>query len=521
MAKPAPLLRLAKRASARVASLPAPIGGWNARDSLANMKPTDAVSLENYFPTATNVVLRGGFQKHVTGFASAVETLMAYNGATTQNLFAASGTAFYDATNPGAVGAAVVSGLTNARWEYTNVATSGGNYMYCVNGADSPRLYDGSTWTAITGASTPAITGVTTTDLDNVILFKNRVWFTQKNTLKAWYLPTSSVGGAAQSLDLSSIARRGGYLLTMGVWTIDAGYGLDDNLVFVTSQGEIIIYRGTDPANASTWSLVGVYQMGAPIGKRCLGKFGGDLAYIAYDGLFPLSSALLSARVAPQRVALTDNIQGAFAAATSAYSSNFGWEVCVIPKYNAILVNVPVAAGKQQQYVMNTIVQSWCNFTGWPASCFVLHKQDPYFGGPTYVAKAWTDDHADDGVAISAGALQAFNYFGSRGTQKYFTRARPNLFADGQPTVFVGINTDFQVINQSAPLQYLAAAAPVWDTAVWNTSNWGDSTIITLNWQGVTGLGYCGAVNFRSASKGLSLEWASTDVVFQQGWAGV
>jgi hypothetical protein len=83
------------------------------------------------------------------------------------------------------------------------------------------------------------------------------------------------------------------------------------------------------------------------------------------------------------------------------------------------------------------------------------------------------------------------------------------------------MNVDFQVINQAAPLSYLAAAAPVWDTAVWNNSNWGDSTIITLNWQGVTGIGYCGAVNFRSASKGLSLEWASTDVVFQQGWAGV
>ena len=175
MVRAAPLLRAAKQATARVASLPAPIGGWNARDSLANMKPTDAVQLVNYFPTATNVVLRGGFQKHATGLPAQVETLMAYNGATTQTLFAISNGAIYNVTTAGAVGAAVVSGLSGSRFEWTNVATPGGNFLYAVSGGNSPRLYDGATWTAITGASVPAITGVTTSELDNVCLFKNRL----------------------------------------------------------------------------------------------------------------------------------------------------------------------------------------------------------------------------------------------------------------------------------------------------------------------------------------------------------
>ena len=33
--------------SARTASIPAPIGGWNARDSLANMDAMDAVTMLN------------------------------------------------------------------------------------------------------------------------------------------------------------------------------------------------------------------------------------------------------------------------------------------------------------------------------------------------------------------------------------------------------------------------------------------------------------------------------------------
>ena len=38
---------------AKTASIPSPIGGWNARDSLANMAATDAVTMNNWFPTPT------------------------------------------------------------------------------------------------------------------------------------------------------------------------------------------------------------------------------------------------------------------------------------------------------------------------------------------------------------------------------------------------------------------------------------------------------------------------------------
>jgi len=50
-----------KQNTAATASVPAPIGGWNARDSLANMSPTDAVQLVNWFPTPTDVTMRSGY----------------------------------------------------------------------------------------------------------------------------------------------------------------------------------------------------------------------------------------------------------------------------------------------------------------------------------------------------------------------------------------------------------------------------------------------------------------------------
>src|SRR6266436_5657688 len=139
---------LIKRATAHAVSIPAPIGGWNARDSLADMEENDAVTLINYLPQASDVMVRKGYIQSVTGMPAATESLMDYASPTTQKLFAAAGTAFYDVSTPGAVGASVVSGLTNARWQHSNISTAGGNFLLTVNGSDKLRGYDGTVWYA-------------------------------------------------------------------------------------------------------------------------------------------------------------------------------------------------------------------------------------------------------------------------------------------------------------------------------------------------------------------------------------
>jgi len=516
--------RLIQRTTNNVASLPAPVGGWNARDSLANMAPTDAVTLDNLFPGVSSVSLRGGYAKHATGMTGQVESLLVYNAGTNDKMYAVVGGNIFEVTTAGAVGAAKVAGLSNSRWEFTNITTSGGGYLYTANGVDKPLLFDGTTWTPIDGASTPAITGVTTTSLIQPTLFKNRMWFIQKDTLKAWYLPTASVGGVANVLDLSSVAHLGGTLIAMASWTIDAGYGVDDNLVFITDQGEVIVYRGTDPSSASTWALIGVWIIGSPISRRCVQKYGGDLLILTLDGLIPFASALQSSRLDPQ-VALSDKIQGAFAAAARTYKSSFGWALLYNPLNNALIVNVPVSTGNQEQFVMNNITKAWCRFTGWAANCFALLNDKPYFGGNGYVAEAWTTATGttgfnDDGVAINTRALQAFNYFETRGVIKYFTRARPTLYSNGQPTINIGMNVDFQTNADLGALSFVTTQYGLWDVGLWNQSVWGADLIITNNFVGIQGIGYCGGLVFNSASKNVSLEWASTDVVYQLGWAG-
>ena len=516
---------LVQGSTAQVESLPAPVGGWNVRDSYANMAPTDAITLTNMFPTVSNVVLRGGYSEWCTGLDGEVQTLMNYGAGNSVYLYAITSTGkLYDVTTAGAVGAPKVTGLTNGIWEYTNVtSTAGVNYLYAVNGADKPILWDGTTWLRVDGASAIAITGVTTTTLINTLLFKNRLWFFQKSTLVAWYLPTNSVGGAAQKVDLSSVARFGGHIVDFDTWTIDAGYGVDDNIVFITSMGEVIVYSGTDPASAATWALIGVWKLGSPVGTRSMLKWGGDLLILTYDGLMPMAASLQSSRLDP-RVALSDKIQGAITSATTTYGGNHasvGWQVFYNAKNNAVWINIPVSTGYQQQYVMNTITKSWCQFMGWGASCWETFNDDPYFGGTNKVYKAWDTNYSDNGSNIQTVALQAFNYFGQRAVKKYFTRARPSIFSNGSPSIFVGMNIDFDTSNTTAPLNYTPSTSAIWDVTKWDVGLWGSDGAIQNTWIGITGIGYCGAPQLQSASSGLQVEWSSTDVVYQAGWAGV
>lgn len=497
------------------ASLPAPIGGWNARDALGEMAPTDAVTLTNWFPATSDVIQRYGYSQFATGFPGQVETVMVYNSGTTSKMFGISSGAIYDASSAGAVGAAAVSGLSNSQFQYINYTTAAGTYLVAVNGANKAQYYTGAAWAKDGDGAPYDITGVASENLINVNVHKFRIWYCQKNTLKAWYMASGALGGAATAFDLSGTAQLGGSLIAMYTWTIDAGYGVDDLAVFVTSEGEIIVYRGTDPSSANTWALVGIWRIGTPIGYRCGVKFAGDLLLICQDGVMPMSGALQSSRTNP-RVALTDKIQFAVSTAVSAYGSNFGWQLMLFPKENMLFLNVPIAVGSQQQYVMNTITKSWCNFTGWAANCWEIYNDDPYFGGNTYIGKAW-DTLADNSTNINADGLQAFNYFASPGQLKRCTMIRPIFLTDGSPAVSANVNVDFDMTDTTGSLSFSSVTYGTWDSAMWDDGVWGGGLTVQKLWQGATGIGYCLAPRVKSASKNIQVQWVSTDLVLEKG----
>ena len=498
-------------------TLSAPVGGWNARDSIAKMPPLDAVTLINYFPSTTSVNLRYGYSKHGTGFSGLAQTLMAYSGAATSKLFTVTSAGnIYDVTSAGAVGAAAVTGLTNGKWQYENIANPTAPYLMGVNGVDKAVFYTGSAWARDGDGPPYDITGGDSSTWIDLECFKNRVWGIQKNTLKAWYLPTAAIGGAAAALDLSAFASKGGSLQAIGTWTIDAGYGMDDYLVFVTSKGQIIVYGGTDPSSASTWALRGVWNIGSPVGTRCLLKWKGDLLIICQDGVMPLSSALQSSRVNP-RVALTDKIQYAMSTAVTNYGATFGWQLVSFPKQNMLFMNVPVGAETtQEQYAMNTITGSWGQFQGWNAQCWEVFNDEIYFGSGTYVGHAW-NTLADNGTNIPGFIIQAFNSFGKPAQRKRGTAMRPYILTNGAPNIQCSMNWDFDTSNPTSPLSFTTPSYGTWDSGLWDTAIWGADLSPFYALQGVTGSGHFGAPVFKSLSNGIQVQLVNNDISLEAG----
>lgn len=587
-------MALPQRRNAVTASVPAPLGGWNARDSLAEMNPMDAVEMVNFFPTPTDILMRKGYSQHSTGITGEVQTLMNYATGSAQSLFAVANNVIYNTTTSTAT--SVYTGLSNSKFQHVNFTNSAGNqFLSAVNGQDPALLYNGTNWiksaatstaqtistitrggagnltatlttasahglvtgnqvtvagatesnyngtfiVTVTGASVftytmatapaadasvvgtytvvHAITGVDSSLFINNNVFKERLFFVEKNSMNVWYLNTKAVSGAASKLDFGSVAKLGGFIQAMGTWTIDAGQGVDDYAVFVTNMGEVIVYEGTDPSDATKWALRGVWSLGPTFTRRCFTKFGGDLLLITQEGLVPLASALQSSRLDP-RVNLTDKIYGAFANATSLYSTNFGWEIQYFAKANMLIVNVPTNIGKEQ-YVMNNITKSWGRFTNIEAITFEVHNENLYFGGNGFVGKFW-DTFADSGNVINATVQQAYNYFESRGQNKRFTLVRPIFLTDnGLPSVFCAINTDFDTQSQLGQVSFnpTALTVGVWDVATWDNNFWGGTLTVNKDWQGVSGIGYCASISLNVASKGIEVHWASTDFVMERG----
>lgn len=491
-------------------TIPAPVKGWNARDPLDGMDPGFAISLDNWFPQTGYVELRKGSTAHATGIGSAaVESLFEHRSGTSHKLLAFGNSAVYDATASGAVGAALDSGFANNRWSSVNFTT----YSVHVNGEDTPRTYDGSTFTTTTFTGS----GLTATDLVHVAVFKNRLLFAANNSASFWYGPIFAVSGALNEFDLSAVYPAGGNLVAIGTITVDGGLGIDDLCAFIMESGAVLVYAGTDPGDATNWSLVGVFTIGAPVGRRCLMRSGTDLTVMTQDGFIPLLQFLRAGR-GKKQLAISDSISGAVNTAVKAYGTNFGWQPVLYPKGSRAIFNVPLVEGSQaHQYVQNTITGAWCRFKNMNAQCWALYNDDLYFDGTDGKVYQADTGLADSGSNIEADGQTSYQYFGGRGLLKLFTMVRPVLGTDGALPVSLGLGVDFESSISVSPIADTTTAGATWDTTAWDTTPWAGAQTNEKGWQSAGRLGYSASIRLRTASKAQSIKWYATDVLFERG----
>jgi len=507
----------AKQQISNFISQQSPVGGWNAVDALANMKPSEAVVLDNWFPKPGYCEIRGGSSSHATGMTGIGKTLATYNALNgTNKMFCSTESGVYNVTSPGAVGVSVAA-RTNGKHQHLQFGDGTNNYLIMVNGVDKPLYYDGTNWIAVDGASSPALTGITTTNLIGVAMFKGRLMFIAKNSLSFWYLAAGAAGGALTEFNLSGVAQMGGYLVAAETWTVDSGSGPDDRMVFITSNGEVIVYQGTNPSAAATWALVGTYHLGEPLGRQCTIKIGPDIVILSKNGAYPLST-ILNATGLDYSKAVTYKIQNAFNEAALNYGNNFGWKAISYPGQSAVLINIPVAEdGTHYQYVLNTITNAWCRFIGWDAEDFGLLNGELYYCQGSKVIKAWTGA-SDQGGNVEAYAKTAFSYFSNRGQLKNFKMFRPVLATNGSLSFLIDIDVDFEDSEIYGVASYSVATSGTWDVSEWDSAFWAAGLQITKSWNSPAAYpGYATAGKIKIATQSLEVQWMSCDYMYESG----
>jgi hypothetical protein len=466
--------------TSRTASVPAPVGGWDAQSPLAAMPNQNASILDNFIPRPGYLELRKGSFLQAGAIAQGdVKTLMTWRGVT-DKLLACAGTSIYDVTASGTNNpAALYSAATSPLWEWTNFANSAGTWTIAVNGADTPIKFDGTTitTTVFTWAGSPSLT---MSNLSLIMTHKRRLHMGEAGTLHVWF-PTSvdAIAGALGLLDLGPVFTKGGTLACMGTTSLNYGTGLDDFAVYITTQGQVAMYQGTDPGDATKWALVGVYDLGYPMGPRSLVKYGSDLCIITTDGVIPLSQAIRLDRAQDDAVALTQKIQNAFHTATACHPAGQGWQGLLYSKGSLAIFNIP--SSPAVQYVQNVQTGAWCRFTGMDAACWGVANGLAYFGSGASV-NLWDVGADDNGVQILYDLNGAFSDFRSKG-QKRFTMLRPLMIAPGWITPALEVDVDYR---ESAP-----TATPI----VLDVSNL--NGVARYDWSSVSGIGYVGAVRMR------------------------
>lgn len=501
---------LTEEALAKSATLPPPVGGWNARDPLEEMSPFDAITLDNVFPEVGQVKLFPGYRVHSTGMGTgAVQTVAEYVGsAGARKLISAANGNIYDASTLNATATSLKSSLTNNAWQTCMFR----DRLIMVNGDDQPQQIDSTP-----AASDAAYTGVTDdATLITVNSFKNRLYFIEKNTAKVWYGAVDTITGALTSFDVQSLLQLGGHLMFAGSMSPNTGSGLADLFVMMSNQGEVLVYSGDYPGG--TWSIVGRYRLPPPLGRRAFIYTDADLVVITEGGALPLSAVINAGGTVSEGLKFTDKIRSAFNSAAKLYASNFQWSGLVYPRGHMSLINVPVANNTQShQYAINQLTGAWCRGLGINAISWCLFNQKPYFGGPDGKVYEFDSTKSYNGTNINADIETAFSHLGSNRKLKRFVLARPIITSDAPLNFYFGVSTDFQRKAVSETFSTVGVAGSAWDSSPWDISPWDSANLYNQDWRTIYGVGRYVSTRFKGSFLNTSFNISAIDLIYEPG----
>lgn len=464
-------------------TLPAPTRGIIQSENESFMAAGGAIVQDNWAPTMRGAKLRGGCEVWATLPATPVISGFEYVSGNNQRMFAGQETELYEVT---AAPVLVKSAQTSGNYCAAQLEdASGTDWMIVVNETGDPVLrFNGTTWATLPvsgavsdGASTitgPA--GVPAPRLSYVWKYRNRLYFIEASSMTAWYLGIDSIGGELHPIPLAGAATKGGKLIAGAVWSLDTGDGIDDKNVFMTDQGELMIFTGSNPADPANWRQEGRYALSPMLGMNAHISVGGDLLLLTVDGIIPVSQAINKEAGQLELAMLTRNIKPEWRRNVVAKRSA-PWTARKWDEYGAFFVampGAPVAIGGPSRerlcLLANNVTGAWARFIGWDATCWIRLRADMFFGTPDGRIMQADRSGYDDGLPYVATLVGGWEMFGSPSNQNVWHQARATFHSgSGEP---------FQP-QLSAAVDYIVTIPPppvvgpdpgvrdVWDQGKW------------------------------------------------------
>jgi hypothetical protein len=522
-----------------------PAKGLNARDVLALMGPEYAISMVNAMCEPYGLRTRKGYTEWANNLPAAVpvRTMLHYYPATANppsalskimrakpislrlfaearvaafppagKLFAATFGHLYDVTagGPGPWTAEAGVGAPSAGdyWTWINFQNLAGSFLVACNNDGGYSYYDGAAWhTPVAGAGVGEINGCDPAKFCFVVEYMKRLWFVEKDSTRAWYLPVSQITGTVTEFNFGEQFAHGGHLVALARWTVDAGTDMNDNLVAVSSQGDVVVYQGTDPSTVDTFSLKGVWYVGPlPIGRRSVINTGADVHILSQFGVTPLSRLLTTIDMAQQEtMRLTYMISPLIARLMREASNLEGWKIVTIAKEELFLIGIPRDALEfgGQFFGLKISTGGWSLLNHLPYASFTSVDADTFagtFDGRIVRAFDGPLDNvlmgATAGEPIKCQVTPAYNSmeqsFTTGAQQKVFKMLRPTFISTATPSVSVAILTDYGGPSAGVVPTVPEIAEALWDVDLWDEAEWSGVQDPVKWWIGINGVGFTG-----------------------------
>jgi hypothetical protein len=505
------------------------MAGMSSESSIIEMGASDSIYSFNVMTGEYGLQVREGFASAsgpvpVNG-NSEVRTVMGFRGTaddgSKHKLFAVSNQGIYSSEESPVLKQPfpIITGKSGYG-VFTTYVTIAGSYLFYADEDNGLFRYAEATeaWLPVTDLTLDGAP-FDATKIVHVVAWKNRIWFTIRDSSVAYYLPVGQISGVLTAFDFGNKFPNGGSLVGIWNWTREGGSSINDYLVAISRGGDVLVYQGLDPSNAASFGIKGSWYVGdLPAGRSFVYSYSGDLLILTVYGALQLSALVQGVPASKDDAYLTKRITRFVREEMSVSKGFMGWTIIQHPRLGYLMITAPPRAGARSIQFVRASSGSWTMYRDIP----VVSVGE--FSGELYIGTDFDRGHKlykltgslDNGKPIQWALLTSYSGIGFPANLKRVHFIRPMFVGTMTPVYDVQARYDFDLAAIVGVPGYPDANVGVWDASLWDRAIWGEGYVSDQKPYGGAGMGRHVAIALRGTSL-VSTTVVGFDIMMDKG----